>query len=157
MFPFGTFLPVNFSHFFYVFLFGQLLNYAYVVYGAFQETPASFLGEINSRVVLRCTYYQEIDRLMSGPIRIRIDWLKAEPQLADTSASLPPPFEPFFEDKRRIFIKYQREEFENLVKNTSIIEIVEAKYEDMGRYKCVVNGGNTYGGDESPEAQIKLS
>ena len=41
--------------------------------------------------------------------------------------------------------------------NTSTIEIIDALYEDMGRYKCIINGGSTYGGDESPVAEVKLT
>ena len=150
---FRCLLPPFLSLIFYLHLF----SFTKIVSGAFQETPASFLGEIGSKVTLRCSYYQVYERANNQQIRIRIDWLKAEPQLADTQATLAPPFEPFYEDKRRIFIKYARSEGNDLVKNTSTIEIVEVKYEDMGRYKCVINGGKTYGGEESPVAEIKLS
>ena len=134
---------------------GLFTYFGYFVHAAFRETPASYLGEINSRVTLTCAFYQEIGRL-NEPVRIEIEWLKAEPRINPTSTNTPPEFVPFYGDRRRVFVTYVRSEADRLVTNSSTIEITQAKYEDMGKYKCIINKGVTYGGFESPDAEVKL-
>ena len=141
----------------YLFLFSLFIGNFFIpdVFAAFRETPASYLGEINSRVTLTCAFYQEMGRL-NEPIRIEIEWLFAKPRIAPTSSNIAPEFKPFYEDRRRIFVTYARSEADRIVTNSSTIEIRNAMYEDMGKYKCIINKGSTYGGFESPIAEIRL-
>ena len=137
---------------FYLFL--LFVSYSH---GAFRETPASFLGEIHQKIILRCSFYQEINTGSNEPIRIRIEWLKADPQTTPTTATLQSDYKVFHEDRRRIFINHIRTESDDIVTNTSTIEITDSRFEDMGKYKCIINGGSTYGGHESPVADVKLT
>ena len=76
----------------------------------FRETPAFSTGELHEKIVLRCSYYKEFDRLAGASSnKIRIEWLKADPQITtsggSSSSNQQSNFKPFLEDKKRIFIK----------------------------------------------------
>ena len=134
-----------------------LFNYFWLSQSAFRETPASFLGEIHQNIILRCSYYQEITPGINEAIRIQIEWLKADPQVTPTAAEKQPVFEVFHADRKRIFIEHALTEGDGIVTNTSTIKILDSRFEDMGKYKCIINKGTTFGGDESPVADVKLT